>query len=40
MFCGIFFCIFEIYIKFRTFWNKDDSDSRCISEITDSEKRG
>ena len=35
----IFFCIFRICIKFRTFSKKDDAHSLCISEITDHEKR-
>ena len=35
----IFFCIFRICIKFRTFSKKDDAHSLCISEITDYEKR-
>ena len=37
-FFSIFFCIFEIYIKFRKFSKKDDPPSRCISHITVSEK--
>ena len=35
----IFFCIFRICIKFRTFPKKDDAHSLSISEITDHEKR-
>ena len=35
----IFFCIFQICIKFRTFSKKDDAHSLCIPEITDHEKR-
>ena len=35
----IFFCIFQMCIKFRTFSKKDDTHSLCISEITDHEKR-
>ena len=35
----IFFFIFRICIKFRTFSKKDDVHSLCISEITDHEKR-
>ena len=35
----IFFCIFQICIKFRTFSKKDDAHSLCISEINDHEKR-
>ena len=35
----IFFCIFRICIKFRTFSKKDDAHSLCISDITDHEKR-
>ena len=34
-----FFCIFRISIKFRTFLNKDDPHSLCISEITHHEGR-
>ena len=37
-FFSISFCIFEIYIKFRKFSNKDDPPSRCNSHITVSEK--
>ena len=39
IFFRIFFCIFRICIKFRTFSKKDDAHSLCISEITDHEKR-
>ena len=35
----IFFLIFRICIKFRTFSKKDDGHSLCISEIIDHEKR-
>ena len=35
----IFFCIFEIYIKFWAFLKKDDPQSWCISVTTDSEIR-
>ena len=38
-FFSIFFCIFRICIKFRTFLKKDDPHSFCISEITDHETR-
>ena len=38
-FFWIFFCIFRICIKFRTFSEKDDAHGLCISEITDHEKR-
>ena len=34
----IFFFIFRICIKFKTFSKKDDAHSLCISEITDHEK--
>ena len=34
-----FFFIFEIYIKFWTFWNKNVPDSWFFSENTHSEKR-
>ena len=39
-FFWIFVCIFKIYIKFWSFSKTYDSDSLCISEITDSGKRG
>ena len=32
-------CIFEIYIKFETFFKKDDPLNLCISKITNSERR-
>ena len=35
-----FSSIFQIYIKFSTFSEKDDPRSLCISKITDPEKRG
>ena len=38
-FFSIFFCIFRICIKFRTFSKKDDPHSLFISEITDHERR-
>ena len=38
-FLSIFFCIFGICIKFRTFSKKDDPHSLCISEVTDHEGR-
>ena len=34
-----FFCVFRICLKFTKFLKKDDPDSLCISEITDTEKR-
>ena len=34
-----FFFVFRICIKFPTFLKKDDPDTLCISEITDTEKR-
>ena len=34
-----FFCVFRIYIKLRTFSEKDDPHTLCISEITDHERR-
>ena len=37
-FFSIFFCVFRICIKFRTFSKKDDPHNFCISEITDDEK--
>ena len=36
----IFLYIFPIYIKFWTFWMKDDPHSLCISEIPGPEERG
>ena len=36
----IFFCIFQMFIMFRTFLKKDDPHILCISENTGSEKRG
>ena len=38
-FFSIFFFIFQIYIKFRTFSKKTDPHSLCISEITCTERR-
>ena len=38
-FFSIFFSVFRICIKFRTFSKKDDPHSLCISEITDHELR-
>ena len=35
----IFFGVFRLCIKFRTFSKKDDPHSLCISEITDHERR-
>ena len=35
-----FFFIFKIYFKFWTFFKKEEPHSWCITEITDSEKRG
>ena len=37
-FVRIFFFVFRICIKFRTFLKKDDPHSLCISEITDHER--
>ena len=37
-FFSIFFFIFQIYIKFRTFSKKADPHSLCISEITSTER--
>ena len=31
----ILYCICAIYMKFRTFWKKDESPSLIISEIID-----
>ena len=39
-FFSLVLCIFQIYIKFSTFSNKDDPHRLCISEITDSERCG
>ena len=36
----IFLCIFQIYIKFWTFWETDHLHSLYFSEVTDHEKRG
>ena len=36
-FLSIFFCVFRICIKFRTFSKKDVPHSLCISEITNHE---
>ena len=38
-FFKIFYYIFRVCIKFRTFSKKDDPHSLCISEITDHERR-
>ena len=38
-FFSIFFFVFQVFIKFRTFSKKDDPHSLCIFEITDHEKR-
>ena len=35
----IFFCSFQICIKFQTFSKKDEPHSLCISEFTHHEKR-
>ena len=35
-----FFCIFETKLNFEHCEKKEDPDSLCIFEITDSEKRG
>ena len=37
-FFWIVLSVFRICIKFRTFSNKDDPHSLCISEITDHER--
>ena len=34
-----FYCIFGIYIKFWTFWKKNESPRFSISEVIDSERR-
>ena len=34
-----FSCIFQLQLTFWTSWKREDPDSWCISEITDSEKR-
>ena len=38
IFFGIFFFIFQIYIKFWTFSEKADPHTLCISEITSTER--
>ena len=38
-FLQIFYCIFRIYIKFWTFWNRNEPHSLSISEVIDSERR-
>ena len=35
----IFYCIFGMYIKFGTFWNKNEPHSSSIFEVIDSERR-
>ena len=39
-FFWIFYCLFEIYMKWRTFWKKGESSSLSISEIIDSKRGG
>ena len=36
---SISYCIFGMYIKFGTFWNKNEPHRSSISEVTDSERR-
>ena len=36
----VFSFSFETYIKFRTFSKNNDSHSSCISQVTNSERRG
>ena len=36
----IFYCVSEMYIKFRTFWEKDQASSLSISEIINSTGSG
>ena len=36
----IFYCISEIWIKCRTFWNKSDYPNLIISEISKNERGG
>ena len=38
-FCLIYFCVFRLCIKFRTFLKKDHPHSVCIFKITDHERR-
>ena len=38
IFCYIFFCIFEVRIKFPMFWKKNEPHSSSISEVIDSER--
>ena len=35
---GIFYCIFEMCMKFRTFWNKEEYPSVTITEIIASKR--
>ena len=39
-FSAVYFCIWKSTLKFEHFQKKDNPHSRCISEITESEKRG
>ena len=39
-FFWIFYCLSEIYMKWRTFSKKGESSSLSISEIIDSKRRG
>ena len=39
-FLGFFFLFSKFTINFEHFQEKDDPPSRCIFELTDSEKRG
>ena len=36
---SIFFSISDIYIKFRTFWKKDEAYSWSISKVIEGKKR-
>ena len=37
---GIFYCISEMCMKFRTFWKKEEYPSLIISEMMDCERGG
>ena len=39
-FVWIFYCIYEMCMKFRAFWKKDGYPSLIISKIIDAERRG
>ena len=39
-FFSIFYCLSEIYMKWRTFWKKGESSSLSISEMIDSKRGG